>query len=91
MSITSNVAYVNKIIKKTLDKLPKAMYSIAISNRKELKMLSKSREKLKSDIENITDEATIEKVKIFIMGILAQKAIAHESTAKSESTAQQAS
>ncbi len=54
-------------------------------------MLSKAREKLKSDIENITDEATIEKVKIFIMGILAQKAIAHESTAKSESTAQQAS
>lgn len=26
-------------------------------------MLSKAREKLKSDIENITDEATIEKVK----------------------------
>ncbi len=54
-------------------------------------MLSKAREKLKSDIENITDEATIEKVKIFIMGILAQKAIAHKSAAKSESTAQQAS
>lgn len=35
--------------------------------------MTKAQESLKADIEKIDDEATIEKVKIFIMGILAQQ------------------
>lgn len=35
--------------------------------------MTKAQENLKADIEKIDDEATIEKVKIFIMGILAQQ------------------
>ena len=35
--------------------------------------MNKARENLKEDIEKINDELTIEKVRIFIMGILAQQ------------------
>lgn len=35
--------------------------------------MTEAQECLKADIEKIHDEATIEKVKIFIMGILAQQ------------------
>ncbi len=35
--------------------------------------MTKAQESLKADIERIHDEATIEKVRIFIMGILAQQ------------------
>lgn len=35
--------------------------------------MTKAQESLKADIEKINDEATIEKVRIFIMGILAQQ------------------
>lgn len=38
-------------------------------------MMTKAQENLKADIEKINDESTIEKVKIFIMGILAQQEI----------------
>lgn len=36
-------------------------------------MMTKAQEMLKADIEKINDEDTIEKVRIFIMGILAQQ------------------
>ena len=35
--------------------------------------MTEAQESLKADIEKINDEATIEKVRIFIMGILAQQ------------------
>ena len=35
--------------------------------------MTKAQEKLKSDIQKIDDEIIIEKVRIFIMGILAQQ------------------
>lgn len=35
--------------------------------------MTKAQESLKADIEKIHDEAVIEKVRIFIMGILAQQ------------------
>lgn len=41
-------------------------------------MMSKAKEILKTDIEKIQDEATIEKIKIFIMGILAQQSISKQ-------------
>lgn len=37
--------------------------------------MTKAQEILKADIEKINDEATIEKVKIFIMGILTQQGL----------------
>ena len=37
--------------------------------------MNNARENLKEDIEKIKDESMIEKVKIFIMGILAQQSI----------------
>jgi len=37
--------------------------------------MTKAQEILKADIEKIDDEMVIEKVKIFIMGILAQQGI----------------
>ncbi len=37
--------------------------------------MSKAQETLKKEIEKIDDESTIEKVRIFIMGILAQQRI----------------
>ena len=37
--------------------------------------MSKAQEALKLEIEKIHDESTIEKVRIFIMGILAQQSI----------------
>lgn len=37
--------------------------------------MTEAQESLKADIEKIDDEATIEKVKIFIMGILAQQSL----------------
>ena len=56
-----------------LDKLPEAIYSVVEGNRKEEEVMTKAQENLKSDIEKIKDETNIEKVKIFIMGILAQQ------------------
>ncbi len=38
--------------------------------------MTKAQQTLKEDIERITDDAIIEKVRIFIMGILAQQNIA---------------
>lgn len=38
-------------------------------------MMTKAQEKLKEDIEKIEDETTLEKVRIFIMGILTQQGI----------------
>lgn len=46
--------------------------------------MTKAQEALKADIEKINDENTIEKVRIFIMGILAQQNIAKQSCKKSE-------
>ena len=37
--------------------------------------MTKAQENLKADIEKINDEIVIEKVRIFILGILAQKGI----------------
>lgn len=37
--------------------------------------MTKAQEDLKRDIEKIEDDTTIEKVRIFIMGILAQQSI----------------
>lgn len=37
--------------------------------------MTEAQEKLKQDIERIDDETVIEKIRIFIMGILAQQAI----------------
>ena len=37
--------------------------------------MNNTRENLKADIEKIKDDSTIEKVRIFIMGILAQQSI----------------
>lgn len=37
--------------------------------------MTKAQEDLKEDIEKINDDTTIEKVRIFIMGILAQQSI----------------
>ena len=45
--------------------------------------MTKAQEDLKADIEKINDELVIEKVRIFIMGILAQKGI-DEQKAKTE-------
>lgn len=38
-------------------------------------IMTKAQENLKADIEKIDDEATLEKIKIFVMGILAQQSI----------------
>lgn len=62
-------------IDKRLDKLLIAIYSVVKGNRKEGNMMTKAKENLKSDIEKINDDATIEKVKIFIMGILTQQGL----------------
>lgn len=51
------------------------MYDVVKGNRKEEKVMTKAQEILKADIEKINDEATIEKVKIFIMGILTQQGL----------------
>jgi hypothetical protein len=58
-----------------LDKLRYAIYSIVISNRKEDCLMTKAQQTLREDIEKITDDAIIEKVRIFIMGILTQQSI----------------
>lgn len=39
--------------------------------------MTKAQQSLKEDIEKIEDDATIEKVRIFIMGILAQQNISN--------------
>ena len=62
-----------------LDKLLYATYSIVISNNEEVKVMSRAQEILKADIDKIQDEATIEKIRIFIMGILAQQNIDKQS------------
>lgn len=51
------------------------MYVIVKSNEEGGKVMTKAQEILKADIEKIDDEMVIEKVKIFIMGILAQQGI----------------
>ena len=48
---------------------------IAINNTKEGKVMTEAQQALIEDIEKIKDDATIEKVRIFIMGILAQQSI----------------
>lgn len=40
--------------------------------------MTKAQETLKEDIEKINDDSTIEKVRIFIMGILAQQDISEK-------------
>lgn len=40
--------------------------------------MTKAQETLKRDIEKIDDDATIEKIRIFIMGILAQQSISEK-------------
>ncbi len=40
--------------------------------------MTKAQEVLKEDIEKIEDDITIEKVRIFIMGILAQQSISKQ-------------
>lgn len=42
-------------------------------------MMTKAQEILKADIEKIEDETMIEKIRIFIMGILAQQSISKQS------------
>ena len=64
-----------KSIEISLDKLLKAIYSIVKSNRKEVNLMTKAQQALKEDIEKIKDDTMIEKVRIFIMGILAQQSI----------------
>lgn len=41
-------------------------------------MMTKAQEDLKETIEKIKDDSTIEKIQIFIMGILAQQNISKE-------------
>lgn len=41
----------------------------------EERSMTKAQQDLKEDIEKIKDDTTIEKVRIFIMGILAQQSI----------------
>lgn len=41
--------------------------------------MTEAQERLKADIEKMDDETMIEKVKIFIMGILAQQNLEHSS------------
>lgn len=62
-----------KNIKRDVDKLLKAIYSIVKGIGKGGKTMTKAQESLKADIEKINDESTIEKIRIFIMGILAQQ------------------
>ena len=63
------------IIEVLLDTLLLTIYNIAKGNGREGKLVTKAQEKLKEDIERIKDDTTIEKVRIFIMGILAQQSI----------------
>lgn len=44
--------------------------------------MTKAQEKLKKEIEQIQDETTIEKIRIFILGILAQQGIEDKSKAR---------
>lgn len=67
-----------KNIEILLDKLLKAIYSVAKGNRKEGELMTKAQEVLKEDIDKIEDEVTLEKVRIFIMGILAQQNISEK-------------
>ncbi len=47
--------------------------------------MTKAQQTLKEDIEKINDDTTIEKVRIFIMGILAQQSISENVTLRSNS------
>lgn len=64
----------NNVVK-TVDKLLIAIYIIAVSNMKGVNKMTKAQKELKTEIEKINDERVIEKVRIFILGILAQKGI----------------
>lgn len=75
LNITNSVAYVNIYTEMNLDKLLYTIYIVVISNFKGERMVTEAKEKLKKEIENITDEAMIEKIWIFVMGILAQQGI----------------
>lgn len=46
--------------------------------------MTKVKEELKKDIERIEDEIIIEKVRIFIMGILAQQSISEKQSRASK-------
>lgn len=61
-----------------LDKLLYAIYNVAINNRKEGVLMTKAQQNLKEDIEKIKDDSTIEKIRIFILGILAQQSISEK-------------
>lgn len=50
-------------------------------------MMTKAQEALKEDIEKIQDDTTIEKVRIFILGILAQQNITENFNDKREENA----
>ena len=63
----------NNVVK-IVDKLLIAIY-IAVSNMKGVNKMTKAQKELKTEIEKINDERVIEKVRIFILGILAQKGI----------------
>lgn len=73
-----------QIIEKLLDKLNKAIYSVVKSNRKEGVLMTKAQQNLKDDIEKIKDDTTIEKVRIFIMGILAQQSISENQCSRTK-------
>lgn len=64
--------------KMLLDKLLYAIYNVAINNRKEGVLMTKAQQNLKEDIEKIKDDSTIEKIRIFILGILAQQSISEK-------------
>lgn len=58
--------------------LPSAIYNIAISNGKEGRAMTNAQEILKKDIENINDDIVIEKIRIFIMGMLTQQSLSEQ-------------
>lgn len=47
-------------------------------------MMTEAQKSLKADIEKINDDLTIEKIKIFIMGILAQQGLEKTKPLESE-------
>ena len=63
LNITNSVAYVNinPEMNLDIDKLTYTIYIVDKSNIKGERMVTEAKEKLKKEIENITDEAMIEK------------------------------
>jgi hypothetical protein len=60
-------------IQNCIDKLLQSLYDIAISNRKEEKMLLAAQENLKQEILAIENETILENLKCFVMGMKAQE------------------